>query len=495
MKIKFQTMMCCVALAICSHSSAQNGNLDLTFSTDGSFGFMPLPNDVITSEIIQTNNQIFAFLSSVNGGSDAFIMKLHDDGSYDNTFGSNGILTVANTIFYDAVLSNEADRIYLCATHESVYSVCCYHLDGSIAIDWIAIPFTGGFSKIDVDGEGNIILTTGHAVDAFSYSSVIKYNTNLQLVTSFGTDGMASGNVDGFSYPLLEIDNNDRIVVASYGGNGSSIQRFNTDGTIDNTFNNALNLAAAQLPNWILDIAIANDNSIYVQPNTFGYANSIFKLTNTGAVDTNFGLQGQLQLAENEPDLYAATDELLIEPNGGLIILGTAFNQSQYLYGKYIARLDASGNLDNNFANGIHAVNAEGHDMRINFHCATLQDDGKVLSMDQVAIWLNQTIDGYDPLITRFTNTNGSSIGLQEDFVVENYISIYPNPTSDALHFNFQNASTSSLSIKIFDATGKCVINEKLQSNAINVGHLQSGFYQCVVERNNSREILRFMKL
>ncbi|HQV01838.1 MAG TPA: CotH kinase family protein, partial [Bacteroidia bacterium] len=60
----------------------------------------------------------------------------------------------------------------------------------------------------------------------------------------------------------------------------------------------------------------------------------------------------------------------------------------------------------------------------------------------------------------------------------------YPNPVTDALHFNYATAHTRSLQIKIYNAYGACVLIKPLQSIAyqdiaynIPVNHLHAGMY------------------
>ncbi len=471
-------------------SNAQNGLPDLTFSNDGQLGFLDFPNDILTADILQTNGQIFALLSSVNGGQDSFILKLHDDGSYDESFGTSGILTLSNTLLYDGVISSDANEIYLVAIVNQVYSIGSINLAGSIVQNWTPVPAATGFSKILVDHEGDIIVGTGTLINNLGYGIVLKFNAQLQLITSFGVNGIATTPDSGFSFPLMEIDHDNRIVLATY-NNGANMWRFNEDGTTDITFEYTLDVSGFSLPNWILDFAIAPDNGIYVQPNTYAYQSYLFKINSSGSLDENFGQQGHIILTEDDPNLGAFPDELLSEPDGGLIILGSAFDASASMSGKFLARLDENGVVDMTFQGGPHVIDDNNYDLRINLHVATLQDDGKVLSMDQIALWQNGSLNGYNVLLTRFIDDFAMNISEDQSFAG---ISLFPNPTSDIVHFRFTDENTIGKNISVYDMSGKLVWQEMLKQNLIDMSSFEAGLYTIVFSDKDSSISRRILK-
>jgi hypothetical protein len=489
-KILFNLICLIAVVSAATTSNAQSGLPDLTFSNDGQLGFLDFPNDILPADILQTNGQIFALLSSVNGGQDSFILKLHDDGSYDESFGTSGILTLSNTLLYDGVLSADANEIYLVAIVNQVYSIGSINLDGSAVQNWTPIPSATGFSKILVDHEGDIIIGTGAVINNSSYGIVLKFNAQLQPITSFGVNGMATTPDSGFSYPLMEIDHDNRIVLATY-NSGANMWRFNEDGTIDNTFNYTLDVSVFFLDNWILDFAIAPDNGIYVQPNTYANQSYLFKINSSGSIDVNFGQQGHIILTEDDPNLGAFPDELLAGPDGSLIILGSAFDASASMSGKFLARLDENGIVDMTFQGGPHVIDDNNYDLRINLHFATLQDDGKVLSIDQVALWQNGMLNGYNVLLTRFINDFAMDIPEDKSFAE---ISLFPNPTKDIVHFFFQEVNKMGENISVYDMSGKLVWQELLRQNQIDMSSFEDGLYTIVFREKNASVSRRIVK-
>jgi uncharacterized delta-60 repeat protein len=477
---------------------AQNGTLDVTFSGDGQYGFMPQIPDVITFDILETGGTIFPILSAVNGNSSSYIMKLSNDGSFDNGFDADGILEFPNITFYDAALAHDETRIFILAAAVGAYQICSIDLNGAVVGAWTTVPapYCPGLAKMLVDDQGRICIGKGATINGDGYGQVIRLNEDFTVDNSFGSNGMAYTPVAPFSYPLMEIDGLGRIVLASYGSGSVGIWRFNADGTNDTTFNYTLDLSMYSLDNWILDIAIAHDNSIYVQPNTWAWPSYLFKLHEDGSLDTGFGTGGYMDLSDTDPNYYTAPDELLIEPNGGLIVLAQAYGTDGYMSGKYLTRLDEFGVLDPDFNPGIQPIDDNGYDLRINFHCATLQDDGKVLSMDQVVKWQNGSLFGYAPLITRFNNEKGAVTASVNDAGprVDEAIA-FPNPTNGPVALRTSGLGTwQNATAFITNNVGAMVMQEQLVNERIDLSALPAGVYYCLVKHAGGSLHARIVK-
>jgi uncharacterized delta-60 repeat protein len=477
---------------------AQDGALDITFSSDGQYGFMPQLPDVSTVDILESDGLIFPVLSAVNGTTSSYLMKLNNDGSLVGSFGTGGILEYPNTSLIDAALSLDESRIFLLRSDVDVYRICSIDLNGAVVQPWTVVtaPYGLGFAKMLVDDQGRICIGKGANIDGTGYGQVIRLNPDFTVDNTFGTNGVAYTPTAPFSYPLMEIDHLGRIVLASYGLNSAGIWRFNANGSVDGSFDYALDLSTYSLDNWILDIAIAQDNSIYVQPNTWGWPAYLFKLNEDGSLDTGFGTGGSMDLSDTDQNYYTAPDELLIEPNGGLIILAQAYGADGYMSAKYLTRLDEFGVLDTDFNPGIQPIDDNGYGLRINFHCATLQDDGKVLSMDQVVKWQNGTLFGYAPLITRFNNEKGSVIASVNDAgprVDEVYA--YPNPThgSVALRLPDPGAWRNATAV-ITNNAGAIVIQQRFVNELLDLSALSAGVYHCEVMHEEGSVHARIVK-
>lgn len=477
---------------------AQDGTLDITFSGDGQYGFMQQIPDVLTMDILETGGKIFPVLCGVNGTQAAYIMKLNADGTHDNSFDADGILEFPGINIWDAAVSLDGSGIHVLSSDTGGYRIGTLDLDGALVQGWtsVAAPYGASFAKMLVDDQGRIVIGTGAYINGTNYGMVIRLNTDFTIDNAFGTNGAAYTPDAPFCYPLMEIDNLGRIVLGSYQPSCAGLWRFNTDGSVDTTFNYDLDLMPFIQDNWILDFAIAQDNSIYLQPNTWAWPSYLFKLHEDGSLDTGFGNGGNMILTDPEPLWYTGPDELLIEPGGGLIVLAQAYGPDGYMSGKYLTRLDANGVIDNTFNPGIQQIDDNGYSLRINFHCATLQADGKVLSMDQVVKWQNGALFGYAPLITRFNNEAGAvAAAVSEAGPRAEQANAYPNPTNGSVVLRAPNNATwRNATVVITNSAGARVGQEQMLNDRIDLSAFSPGIYFCMVKHAGGSAHARIVK-
>lgn len=485
------------SVMIATGAIAQNGTLDLTFSSDGQYGFMPQIPDVITVDILETGGKIFSILSAVNGTTSSYIMKLNDDGSLDNSFDADGILEFPNTGLTDAALSFDGSTIVLLKGTLEGYEIGAIDQNGALvqAYTQVVAPGGSGFAKMLVDDEGRIIIGKAGTNNDEGCGQVVRLNEDFTPDNTFGSNGVAYTPSAPFCYPLMEIDNLGRIVLGSYQPGCAGMWRFNADGTVDASFNYSLDLTTYIQDNWIIDFAIAQDNSIYLQPNTWGWPAYLFKLLENGALDTSFGTNGYKDLSDADPNYYSAPDELLIEPNGGLIILAQTYGADGYMSAKYLTRLDGFGALDTEFSPGVQPIDDNGFGLRIHLHCATLQQDGKVLSMDMVVKWLNGELHGYAPLITRFHNSKGAVTAVHEGGPRVEQMDAFPNPTLGSVTLRASGSSSwRNATVRITNSVGAIVQQEPLMGDRIDLSALRPGVYQCEVKHAEGSVHARIIK-
>lgn len=465
---------------------AQDGFLDVTFSGDGQYGFMPELPDVSTVDILEVDGAIFPVLSAMNGGTTSYILKLNSDGSMDSGFDADGVLEFPGVFIDDAALAGDGSSILILSGVGLEYRMCVIDLGGSIVRPWTTVftsPDGVGFTKMLVDHQGRVCIGKGAYIDGLGYGQVIRLNEDLTTDDTFGTGGVAYTPAAPFSYPLMEIDGLGRILLGSYGLGSAGIWRFDTDGTMDPSFNYALDLSPYSLEPWILDFAVAPDHSIYVQPNTWGWPPYLFKLLPNGSLDTSFGTSGHLILNDPSEQYSVAPDELLVEPNGGLIVLAQAYGPDGYMSAKFLTRLDELGVVDQDFNPGIQPIDDHGYGLRINFHCATLQHDGKVLSMDQVVKWQDGELFGYAPLITRFNNEKGSVVAHVNDAGSRgDVVFVFPNPTAGRVTLRLPDeVAWQDATVTITDNRGALVAQERLGNGVLDLSALSAGAYSCLV--------------
>ena len=172
------------------------------------------------------------------------------DGSLDTSFGTNGTALDPNLNTYGiGVLVQSSGKIVVVtnmATNSDAglgVSLTRYNSDGTLDGSFIA-PSTKGLKLVSnnniVQNDDKIILTGSSANDFL----VIRYNSDGTLDNSFGTNGKVttdfnSGSDDAGS---VIVQNDGKIIVSGTTTNGSnnsfSLARYNSNGTLDNTFGN-----------------------------------------------------------------------------------------------------------------------------------------------------------------------------------------------------------------------------------------------------------------
>ncbi len=80
-----------------------------------------------------------------------------------------------------------------------------------------------------------------------------------------------------------------------------------------------------------------------------------------------------------------------------------------------------------------------------------------------------------------------------DDFVSDIEVAFYPNPVKDILHLETPNAVKIN-AIKVYDAIGRLVIEEKSHLKKLDVSNLSKGVFLVVIETDNHRLTKRIMK-
>lgn len=73
---------------------------------------------------------------------------------------------------------------------------------------------------------------------------------------------------------------------------------------------------------------------------------------------------------------------------------------------------------------------------------------------------------------------------LAKNNITTTLLSIYPNPT-DTGEVTISSASSTNLSVVVFDVLGKQINNQLVTNNKLNVSHLKSGVYILRITQNN----------
>ncbi|WP_338813847.1 T9SS type A sorting domain-containing protein [Bernardetia sp. Wsw4-3y2] len=268
----------------------EDGSIDDTFISISESEF---PNVYISKILVQPDNKIIAFGDITdNAGVNRYALRFQEDGTLDNSFNTNFV--------FDRAITND----------------------------------------IDIQSDGKIIIA-GNFYDGVNYQGLIRLNSDGSLDNTF-QQGISSRIED------IAIDVNDKIVVGgnfnNYNGVSCSqnIVRLNSDGSLDTSFNNG----NTGFNSFVYAIEIQNDNKIVVGGDFDTYnsiqANKIIRLNTDGSLDNSFN---------NSVANIEEIQEITIQANGKVLAIerknlsGIGQNDPSQ-----IIRFNSNGVRDNSFS-------------------------------------------------------------------------------------------------------------------------------------------------
>ncbi len=347
-------------------AQAAAGDLDKTYGNGGRVTTNPGNKGWGNQLAIQSDGKIL--LTGFNGqapAQDFALVRYNTNGKLDITFGPrhNGIVRYDN-----AGKKDEARAIAI-------------QPDGKILI--------GGFTASDY--------------------ALLRYTTDGNLDTTFGTGGIVITNVfgeDGIRAILLQPDN--KIVVAGFSGqvqaHDFSLARYNPDGTLDTTFGTGGTVrtdfgADEQSRGAVLQsdgkIVVAGYSKIGTQDTAF-YQFALARYNPDGSLDSTFGPDGTGKVLTSLDPQASVIRAIVLQPDGNYVVCGYTGGggglapagvllsdpdlEVKQLGGDYtVARYLTNGTLDPSFGTtgpGYTTVDLGGNDHARG--CA-LQPDGKIV--------------------------------------------------------------------------------------------------------------------
>jgi uncharacterized delta-60 repeat protein len=297
-----------------------DGSLDTTFDGDGKVttdfagGF-----DEARGVAIQGDGKLVAAGSANLPGTDFALARYNTDGSLDTTFDGDGKVTTdfagGNDQAFDVAI--QADGKIVAAGGGDVsgtrdFDLARYNTDGSLDITFdgdgkVITDFAGGFDQafdVAIQADGKIVAGGGASVSGTEDFALARYNTDGSLDTTFDGDGKVTtdlaGSTDEVSAVAIQADG--KILAAGIADVSGDLEfalaRYNTDGSLDTTFDGDGKVTTdfAGSIDQAFDVAIQADGKI-VAAGRATSGNDEFGLArynNDGSLDTIFSGDGKV---------------------------------------------------------------------------------------------------------------------------------------------------------------------------------------------------------
>lgn len=385
---------------------AAPGDLDPTFGNGGIVITTVDPSgrlvDVANGMAMQPDGKIVVAGVSYNNSGHAGIavVRYHPNGSLDSSFGGAGIVITPVNINSEATsVALQADGKIVVAgfsyNSDGVHSfaVVRYHPNGSLDTSFngtgkVITPIDSASTarSVAVQTDGKIVVAGESSGSSGSRFTVVRYNTNGSLDTSFDNDGIVTTGVGGAFAVAIQADG--KIVAA-----GTGVVRCNADGSLDTTFNGT---GIITTPDNASSVAIQADGKIL----TAG-ENRLVRYNANGTPDTSFGGTGGVAVGIS---VYSA----VVQTDGKIVAAGRREDGNS---GFVVVRRNPNGSLDTTFGNGTGRVFTLIGEY--NFaHSVAIQADGKI-------VVAGYTADPFDFLyyaVVRYQGGSNANIRTRFDF-------------------------------------------------------------------------------
>lgn len=319
-------------------------------------------------------------------------------GSLDATFGTNGKVTTdfgnGYAIGYSVAIQPDG-KIVVAGTSENVtkdFALARYNTDGTLdnsfgAGGQVTTDFETGFdvgNAMAIQHDGRIIVA-GYSItnEVGSDFALARYNTDGTLDNTFGVDGKVITDLGTVADELasVAIQADGKIIVAGWSGVTDydfALARYNTDGTLDNSFGTSgiVTTDFGMSSEMGYSVAIQPDGRIIVA----GTSNSIaigpvFALARynvDGTLDNSFSGDGKVTTDFGAADTYIRS--VAIQPDGRIIAAGFIGNGPSAVFA--VVRYNTDGTLDNTFGAAGKVTTDLGTSVAYGYS-VSLQPDGK----------------------------------------------------------------------------------------------------------------------
>lgn len=481
MKKLFTLFLCSLGFI----SFGQSGTFDPDFDGDGKVlsNFSIAEDANMKIVCLPSGKIITGGYQSISGDNDFVLTCYNPDGSLDAGFGTSGSIAGDNSLSNDGMNSFavQADGKIVCVGYSGGLSMDSYNIAimrfnaNGQGLDNTFGPNGNGKIVIDVNGgtdeaydvaiqpDGKI-LVAGYAdmgVSNNSYESLVyRFNTDGTLDNTFSFDGKVvttvSSSIDLYRKILLQPDG--KIVCIGFGSFTSldaTVVRYNADGTLDNSFGSSGKV--------ITDFTNGNTERIYggsLQPDgkivVVGHAHIgsdddflVARYNSDGTLDNTFVNAGYRTIDFGLTDDYCNAS--YVQSDGMVLLVGTHDATTEYAAVCY--RLKADGTTDGTFSGGmgymINDIIAEDSD---SYASVDMQSDGKIVICGTS---IPTASSDYTKFVVRILS--GLTIGVAEFTQAETAPLLYPNPVQEIETLKYTLTENQTVTITLTDATGKLV--------------------------------------
>ena len=426
------------------------------------------------------------------------LIRYMPDGSLDESFGVNGIVTFdlgdGSDLIKEVFIREDGKILATVRTGFSStlrYAIMLFNSNGELDTDFgdngfLNILSDGSglpkfhmnllendlFSLVYLDNEGNDVIRS-------------RYLPNGSVDTSFGNNGFASSSFEGGSFEISSVRllDNQSVVLSGYRRYDTFgdvvLMKFLPNGFLDPDFGDTgvatKVYEGLELMEGIRAYAdVLGSGKIFVAGG-YGSCDSIFqpfflRFLVDGTPDAEFGDDGEVLISGSSTIIKG----VIAQENGRILLMGDLVDCFEGGY-HFVRRYFSDGTLDSSFSSQLFNM-GQGSSI--------LQSDGKIVTLGNTW-WYDGDVDIF------LARMNNNPLGL-EDFE-DNNIMAYPNPSEGifTVDINFLNAS--EVDYEVLDVSWKLLQKGVLKShfNQIDLSEVKTGMYFLRMGSNTIRLLKR----
>ncbi len=306
-----------------------DGSLDGTFGENGSIIKSDDPSGRYTfyrpTSIAMQNDGKFLVSAAASDGdlSSIVLLRYYENGELDASFGVSGMI------------STQASR-------EDIAKSIALQNDGKILVTASSRTFTG-YEWV-----------------------VVRYNSDGELDRSFGVDGIVRTRFGNVSEPYsVKVQDDGKIIVIGSSNEWFALARYNQNGSLDSSFDSGGKVLGnpEAWPSFSatprVDFEIQSDGKIVVggaSYHNFRYHFTVGRFNSDGTVDNTFGDGGISFIESTKSDGYVGA--IALQQNDKIVAVGLGSSESDQVFTAIMARLNVFGSLDLSF-NGVSSLSGE----------------------------------------------------------------------------------------------------------------------------------------
>ena len=326
-----------------------NGSLDTTFNGTGKVTTDIGGRESVANSIaIQSDAKIVVAGSSFNGtNTDFAVVRYNANGTLDTTFNGTGKVTTAvgDDDSAQGVAVQPDGKIVVAGSSSSKFALVRYNANGTLdtsfggsGIVTTTIGVSSHGSSVAIQPDGKIVVAGDSSPGGAFNFALVRYNANGSLDTTFNGTGKVTTDIGGSTDHgvSVTIQSDEKIVVAgaSYqvaaGNMDFALARYNSDGSLDTTFNGTgkVTTAVGGSDDFARSLAVKNDGKIIVAGSSFNSNDdlALVRYNANGTLDTTFNGTGKVTTAVGDGGDYGYS--VAIQSDGKFVVAGVSYNGS-----------------------------------------------------------------------------------------------------------------------------------------------------------------------